>query len=180
VTTSGTPGDAALLFIRDPALHTPRRRIWDRAFNVPALRAYTPLLLSRLSELLSSISAASSTASPGAVVAPAPVDLQHWIHLMALDWMGDFAWGGLFHAMESGHDEAGFAAMGARSVGLLDVLGTVPWVGPLVRLLLPARMRQLRQTAQEVVQRRRREGARTRDLFTVLVRSSVLVIPPCA
>jgi hypothetical protein len=88
---------------------------------------------------------------------------------MALDWMGDFAWGGLFHAMETGSDEAGFAEMGTRSVRMIHLLGTIPWVGPLVRLRVPAGMRKLRESAQAVVQKRRREGARTRDLFTVLV-----------
>jgi cytochrome P450 len=172
VTTTGAPdASRALSFIRNPTVHAPRRKIWDRAFTVPALRAYTPLLRTRVSELLAALAAASTPVDNTAGVGDAPVDAQRWLSLMALDWMGDFAWGGIFHALATGTDEVGFGKMGARSVHLVDVLGTIPWVGPLLALALPARTRVLREAAQAVVERRKSEGARTRDLFTVLVRA---------
>jgi cytochrome P450 len=173
-TTIGAPDSTRpISFIRDPAVHAPRRKIWDRAFTVPALRAYTPLLRSRCAELLAALAAEAAPEGASAGGHPMPVDAQRWLSLMALDWMGDFAWGGLFHAVAAGKDEVGFGALGARSVQLTDVVGTIPWVGPLFMLLLPARTRALRDAAQEVVNRRMRDGARTRDLFTVLVRARV-------
>jgi cytochrome P450 len=163
-------------FIRDPAVHAPRRKIWDRAFTTPALRAYTPLLRGRCAELLTALAAAAVRKDAPAGGEPVPVDAQRWLSLMALDWMGDFAWGGLFHALADGKDDVGFGALGVRTVQVIQVVGTIPWVGPLFMLLLPARTRALDNAAQDVVNRRVREGARTRDLFTVLVRACACLV----
>jgi hypothetical protein len=69
----------------DPAEHNKRRRVWDRAFTPTALKSYQPMLQNRVAQLVAALDARSGK----------EIDLAEWLAYMALDFMGDFAYGSI-------------------------------------------------------------------------------------
>jgi cytochrome P450 len=139
-----------------PAEHSKRRRLWDRAFTPGSLASYTPLLHYRVSELIHNLSVRSGNNRQ--------VDLAEWLSFMALDFMGDFAYGSVFHFMRDGEDLTGFKRMVEDGVGFTELIGAMPWVRPIF-VALPTPTHTLFEAAHTVGQRRKQRGTTVKDLF---------------
>jgi hypothetical protein len=90
--------------------------------------------------------------------------------LLALDFMGDFAYGGAFNTMRAGGDTNGVRKNTEKGVNVMEALGTVSWVRPLVLALPQNSARAMMQASLRVAEARRAQGASARDLFYYLVR----------
>jgi cytochrome P450 len=148
-----TPGS---LLVLPPEEHSKRRRLWDRAFTPGSLASYTPLLQSRVSELIHNLSIRSESNHQ--------IDLAEWISFMALDFMGDFAYGGMFTFMRDGKDVTGFRQILEDGVGFTEILGAVSWVRPIF-VALPTPTHAMFDAASTVGHRRKQRGTTVKDLF---------------
>jgi hypothetical protein len=156
------------------SVHAQRRVAWDRAFSASALKSYMPLLAVRVSELSNRLSDFSGTRQV--------VDVAKWLTLFALDFMGDFAWGGTgkFNFMRSSvgrtagdGENTNNEIVKAMHDGLvaLSVFGLVPWVRPILHTLPVNRVTGMLEKSRAVWKRRRAREHKTdeRDLFYHLV-----------
>jgi cytochrome P450 len=143
----------------DPAEHNKRRRVWDRAFTPTALKSYQPMLQNRVAQLVTALDARSGK----------EIDLAEWLAYMALDFMGDFAYGGMFNFMRDG-DPEGFRHMGEKFTFVGELLGSISWIKPVV-LALPRATGPLLDTGVRVAKQRQAEGSShgKKDLFYYLV-----------
>lgn len=73
--------ETALSAIRDHKEHTARRRIWDRAFAISALKGYQPSIQQRVDQLCGQLDAICAKS--------ALLDLQEWIGYLFFDVMTD-------------------------------------------------------------------------------------------
>jgi cytochrome P450 len=142
----------------DPVEHGKRRRVWDRAFTPGAIKSYEPMLRHRADLLLSQLAARAG----------APLDLAEWLGFATRDFMGDFAYNGAFDTTAQGTDVLGFHALAMPALRVVEMVGTMPWLRPLV-VRLPTKSNRFIEIAGEIVQRRKAEGGRFRDLFYYLV-----------
>jgi cytochrome P450 len=142
----------------DPVAHSKRRRVWDRAFTPTAIKSYDPMLHARLSQLITNLNSRTGQ----------PIDLAEWFGFFSLDFMGDFAYGGMFDFMARGEDTEGFHDFGMKALGIAEIFGTVPWIGPFVKAL-PSKPRAFQEMAMRVVEKRTSGGSQVRDLFHYLV-----------
>jgi cytochrome P450 len=156
----------SLLHIIDPAEHSQRRRIWDRAFTATAIKSYEPLLHARVVELENALAARTGQV----------IDLAEWFGYMTLDFMGDFGYGGAFNYMARASDSAmpDVREFMIRSLGRWEMLGAIPWVRPIVLALPNIGAKAWRNFAHQVVAKRIEKGSQVRDIFYYLVR---LVLP---
>jgi cytochrome P450 len=146
-----------MLRLLDPAEHSKRRKLWDRAFTPSALKSYQPMLSARVAELRAHLLSRAG----------APLDLASWMGWLATDFMGDFAWGGAFALMTAGADKDDVHGLGVGMLRKTEVFGTAPWVRPL-SAGYPARWLALTTRA---VRTRMERGSAFRDLFHYLVGS---------
>jgi cytochrome P450 len=156
-----------LISIVDPAEHRARRRLWEPAFVPDAVRSYLPFLHARWSQL-----AAQLDARVGA-----PLDLPRWLGFLAADFMGDFAYGSLFDFTLRGEDYLNVHEFGQAGTTALEVVSTVPWVRPLMLALPNPALDKWFATSMGVVEKRRREGGRIRDLAYYLVNPHARSLP---
>jgi hypothetical protein len=161
------PGSANVLGLVDPAAHRTRRKAWDRAFTPAALRGYASFLDARVAQLCEHLTARAG----------APLDVAAWLGYVSTDFMGDFAYGGAFSLMAAGADTADIHGTGVGMLGGMEVLGTVPWVKPLVQ----AAMRfgsppEFFLLAERVVRERMAKGSGVRDLFFYLVSPPISIL----
>jgi hypothetical protein len=150
----------SVLGLIDPVEHSKRRRIWDRAFTPAAIKSYERLLQSRTQELMSRLEAREGQ----------KIDIAEWFSFMALDFMGDFVFGGLFNFMEQGSDPAEFGKVGIKFVTVAEALGTIPWSNAIVQAL-PKVGFPLHIMAGEALRKRKQKSSGTKDLFYYLVSS---------
>lgn len=57
------------------ASHTPRRRMWDRAFTIASLKEYEPMVLERISELCTQMDRLEGTV----------IDMNKWMGYLVFD-----------------------------------------------------------------------------------------------
>jgi hypothetical protein len=92
--------------------------------------------------------------------------------LLALDFMGDFAYGGAFHTMRAGGDTDRVRKGTETGLRLMEALGTVPWVRAFVLALPQNSAATMMQASLRVAEARRARGTSARDLFYYLVRTA--------
>jgi cytochrome P450 len=148
-----------LLALTTPVEHAARRKIWDHAFTPSALKGYEPLMFARVAELVETL----------ATRCGAPVDLAEWLSLFTVDFMGDFAYGGAFNTMKAGADTQGVRRAGEDALSMVETLGTVAWVRPLMLALPRIGRKKIRAAALAVTEQRKAKSASARDLFYYLV-----------
>jgi hypothetical protein len=159
-----------LLRLGDPVTHGKRRRIWDRAFTPAALKSYHPLMHARVAELGDAL-----TARVGA-----PLSLVAWTGYLAADFMGDFAFCGMFGFMARGKDYAGAHKNGTRMVSTTEIVGTMPWIRPLAVRISRRMDPTFPNLCAQVVRTRMARGGTFRDLFYYMVCQAfhLLLAPP--
>jgi hypothetical protein len=154
--------------------HAPRRVAWDRAFSAPVLKSYMPLLSARVFELSDRL---ADFLGNGEVV-----DMAKWFSLFALDFMGDFVWGGAggfcFMRSNTGRpigdgqnpDNVIVEKMHEGAVAF-GVLGAIPWIRPIVHALPMDGVAIMQEKSRAVLKRRTAVGNKTggQDLFFHLV-----------
>jgi cytochrome P450 len=149
-----------LISISDPVEHSKRRRLWDKAFTPSALKSYEVMLQARTQELVSCLSARAGPQKQ--------IDVAQWLSFMALDFMGDFVFGGAFDFMEQGVDPTDFGKAGVKFFGVTEAWGMVPWSNAIF-LALPKTTFPLHVKAEEALKKRRENPRGLRDLFYYLV-----------
>jgi hypothetical protein len=97
------------------------------------------------------------------------LDLAEWFGFFSLDFMGDFAYGGMFDFMARGADTEGFHDFTVLALRMVEVCGTIPWVAPIVLALPASSAMAFQEMAMRVVEKRRKGGSQVRDLFHYLV-----------
>jgi hypothetical protein len=149
-----------LIAILDPVEHSKRRRLWDKAFTPSALKSYEVMLQARTQQLVSCL---STRAGP-----QTEIDLAQWLSYMALDFMGDFVFGGLFNFMEQGCDPTEFGKAGVKFFGIAEAWGMMPWSNAIL-LALPNMVFPLHVKAEEALRKRKDKPPGSKDLFYYLV-----------
>jgi hypothetical protein len=158
------PAFSNLLGLLDPAAHRQRRRIWDRAFTPGAIRSYQPSLDTRLTQFINALASRAGT----------PLDLAAWFGYFSTDFMGDFAYGGVFELMACGADDAKLHETGVGMLHFMEIVGTLPWLRPLISQLIQYGSEpEFFASARRVVTKRTQEGSSVRDLFYYLVSSTL-------
>jgi hypothetical protein len=89
--------------------------------------------------------------------------------MFALDFMGDFAYSGAFNTMRAGADTARTRKENEEALALIEALGAIPWVRVLVLKLSIRKRTAALETSLAVAEKRKAQGAPTRDLFYYLV-----------
>lgn len=148
-----------LISVVDPAEHSQRRRIWDRAFTASAVKSYEPMLQGRLDQLINSLVARTNT----------PINISEWFELFSIDFMGDFAFGGMFNTMAHGEDVTGLHKSMNQLLRFNEILGTIPWIRPIVLRLPKTKAKEMLALALGLADQRKKQGSQTRDLFYYLV-----------
>lgn len=118
--------DGSLLEQVLPKDHSPRRRIWDRAFSPGSLKDYEPALQHRVDQLVDGLSR-----SPGKVI-----DLGSWFHCFSIDFMGDIGFASGFDFLEKGSVDKEFMQATMTNIATWEVLGTIPWSKIILRKVL--------------------------------------------
>jgi cytochrome P450 len=149
--------------IVDPAEHSRRRRTWEPAFTANAVKSYAPLLRTRVEQLSTQLNARLAE----------PVDIAEWLSFLATDFMGDFAFGSLFNLTIDGEDRMGIRKSGSDGLKRVEVLGTIPWIRPIILARPNPSLKKRFAIALRVVEKRQREKSQHRDLSHYLVESTV-------
>ncbi|KAJ4476395.1 cytochrome P450 [Lentinula edodes] len=152
-----------LLGIVDPKEHSRRRRLWDRGLNTSALKGYQPLLTNRINQFVETLRRESSSNES--------IDLAKWIAFFSLDFMGDLAWGGVFHSMEDGNDVNGLLNLSQTVTKIHETAGTIPWTRLFYEYLPVSKktIQQLSFAKRTVLDRIKRGCGETPDLFMYLL-----------
>ncbi|THV07239.1 cytochrome P450 [Dendrothele bispora CBS 962.96] len=155
------PEDAparSLISLRNSHEHSMRRRPWNQAFSVSALKDYEPLIDARTSKLVDALSRQES-----------PVNLTQWIFYFAYDMMSDFIFGGGTEMLRDG-DVGGLWPMleSAQKTGLL--FSHVPWLGQLLfkTPLLAGSRRKMIACSMQFARSRKARRPTHKDLFYYL------------
>jgi cytochrome P450 len=148
-----------VISVIDPVEHSKRRRIWDRAFTAGAVKSYEPMLQRRLDELIQAFAARSDT----------PIDIAEWFGLFSIDFMGDFAFGGMFDMVKHGEDTKGLHKGITESLRMIEIFGTIPWVRSIVQILPKTKAKEMQSMGLGVADQRKKQGSQSRDLFYYLV-----------
>jgi hypothetical protein len=90
---------------------------------------------------------------------------------MTLDFMGLFAYGASFGFLARGEDTSGFHDFIIRSITSFELMGTIPWIRPIMLALPNAGMKPFQQFSRETIRNRIKKGSSHHDVFYYLVRS---------
>jgi cytochrome P450 len=156
----------SVISVIEPAEHNKRRRVWDRAFTASAVKSYEPMLQGRLNQLVKSFAGRTGT----------PIDISEWFGLFSIDFMGDFAFGGMFDMMAHGEDVQGLHKSITQMLRMIEIFGTIPWIRPIVLSLPKTKAKEMQKLGLGVADQRKKQGSQTRDLFYYLVRIFVAPI----
>lgn len=158
-TASGgsSTAETALSSIRDHEEHRSRRKIWDRAFSIAALKNYQPFIALRVQQLCDQF---DKIANKGEVV-----DLQEWIHYLVFDVMTDLAWGGGGDATLKGRDPEGAIASLRYSLHLAGLTKALPWFAQILIQLpwVEKKTREFKRFAKYMFESRAARGTSNED-----------------
>ncbi|RDX50601.1 high nitrogen upregulated cytochrome P450 monooxygenase 2 [Lentinus brumalis] len=148
-----------IIGIQDPAEHLRRRRPWNRAFTVPALRGYEETIARRARQLVDALERHNG----GQVI------LGKWFNYFAYDFMCDMAFGGGSELLQE-RDNSNVWRVLDEGMKVGTLLAHVPWLGvylshiPLATGALDILISHCRMLTTQRVQR----GATQKDLFHYL------------
>ncbi|RAK95672.1 cytochrome P450 [Aspergillus ibericus CBS 121593] len=110
--------DYAVFHMRDPAAHAQRRKaLWDKAFNIRALKAYQPMVVQTTQKFLDALSCRSNQILSG----PGTMEL------LSYDLMGVVGWGHSFRNTENWKLNSNLHFVKALTAGQ-RILSQVPWL----------------------------------------------------
>ncbi|KAH8734278.1 benzoate 4-monooxygenase cytochrome P450 [Ilyonectria robusta] len=114
----------SLHMTRDQDDHTRRRKTWDRAFSVKALRDYEPRVVKYTSQLLGRIEETQGI----------PLDASQWFNFYSFDLMSDLAFGKSFNMLRDGVGHR-FMKLVHKHMVLAGVFSHLIWMFPLFRAM---------------------------------------------
>ncbi|EJD50437.1 cytochrome P450 [Auricularia subglabra TFB-10046 SS5] len=156
----------SVLTLTNPVAHSARKRVWERAFTRAALGHYQPMFVSRRAEFK-----AAMDARCGAVI-----NMSEWLAFFTLDFMGDFALGGMFDFMAQGDDTLGFHRTLVRAMGLTDLCSKISWVRAFIHLF-PGPLDSFLSAARDIARKRKEIVADRKDLFYYLLDENAADVP---
>ncbi|KAG6330511.1 hypothetical protein ID866_8578 [Astraeus odoratus] len=151
----------ALVSIRDPVEHMRRRRPWNRAFSVTAMKGYEEILGKRVHEFVTELERRACTR---------PINFTEWISRFTFDFMSDMAFGGGSDMLRDGDKDNTWHLL-ESGLPLALVLSHVPWLGKYYVMLpgIGEDLKKFRSFCEERALRRRSQGSLTKDLFHYLI-----------
>ncbi|KAI5120968.1 hypothetical protein M0805_006640 [Coniferiporia weirii] len=157
-------GTQSLLIIRDPHEHARRRKPWNRAFNIAAIKDYEPILARRALQLADELEKKTRTSE-------AYVDLAEWLKAFSFDFMGDMAFGGGFETMRDGADKNSVWRLVEEGMVFVGLIQHTPWIAHLLSRIPAASktINVLRQFAYDASLKRKMSGSNTKDIFYYLI-----------
>ncbi|KAH8647268.1 cytochrome P450 [Xylariales sp. PMI_506] len=111
------PAKASLHMTRDHEGHKLRRKAWDRAVSIKALKSYEPPTKSRLDALMRQL---ESRGADG-------VNMTEWSMFFSFDLMGEIGFGKDFGQLNTGKEHSAIRPIHAH-IKLLGIFQTVPWL----------------------------------------------------
>lgn len=122
--SGGAPDhDVSMLNLISHASHTPRRRMWDRAFTIASLKEYEPMVLERISELCTQMDRLEGTV----------IDMNKWMGYLVFDVTSDLAYGGGSSFLRSGSDPTDLVEGVVAAMRLQGRLMALPWLAPVLK-----------------------------------------------
>jgi cytochrome P450 len=103
---------------RDKADHRRRRRAWDRAFNVKALREYEPRLNRHARALMAQLKEQAKASSS--------VRITDWVNFYSFDVVGDIGFNRSFGMVEKGEEDETIRVL-HESMAPLSIFTHLPW-----------------------------------------------------
>ncbi|KAJ7267492.1 high nitrogen upregulated cytochrome P450 monooxygenase 2 [Mycena rebaudengoi] len=120
----------ALIGIRDLPTHIQRRKVWNSALNTASVKAYEPILWTRLDQLVDIFESGAERAQGDG----AEHNLTDLLSFFAYDYMGDIAFGGAFELMRDG-DAHGVWKIMESGLRFHAYTGHIPWSLPFLSAL---------------------------------------------
>ncbi|KAJ7116435.1 cytochrome P450 [Mycena epipterygia] len=150
----------SLLSLRDPEVHSARRRIWNRAFSASALKEYDVVVRNRLAQLVEILTDNSGQS----------MDLSKWIARLMYDVMNDITYGGGVELMRDG-DKDGLYAMFEGFLPMALLMSHVPWIGELSTWVpgFAKDVKKFRTHAINCAISRKMHGSPRKDIFHHLI-----------
>lgn len=154
------PSIPPMIGCMDPAEHLHRRRPWNRAFNINAVKEFQPVIGNRVQGLVEAL-----TLRSGEVV-----DLTQWISYFTYDFMGDIMFGGWTEMVRDGGDKDGLWAIIRKGLNVGAVYEHIPWLSWYTKHIPGAGedLKQMRNMAMARAGKRYESGSTSRDLFYYL------------
>ncbi|TBU46359.1 high nitrogen upregulated cytochrome P450 monooxygenase 2 [Dichomitus squalens] len=150
-----------LVSLVDIREHARRRRPWNRAFSVPALKEYEEYIARRAEQLVELFATHAREGKPA--------NAGKCVGSFTYDLMSDMAFGGGSEQMRDGDKDSVWALM-EQGLAASQVMGHCPWLGIYLGYVpFAARlMKQLLDYGEERVLARVKNGSLKRDIFYYL------------
>ncbi|KAH7070335.1 putative cytochrome P450 [Paraphoma chrysanthemicola] len=132
-------GEPSLVGIKDPIVHSKKRKFLAHAFSAAALRSHGPTVKSYCDLFIKQILQHGSGSKS--------VDLAQWFHWLTADVAGDLAFGDSFGCLQNTRTHKWIAVIESHSSTIIwrDVLRRFPWIRRLVEpFLINGEMRAAR------------------------------------
>ncbi|KAI0688704.1 cytochrome P450 [Cytidiella melzeri] len=153
------PPVRSLIMQRDPVEHLRRRKPWNRAFNMTALKEYQPRIAQRATQLVDRLAHQKGTV----------VDLALWISWFAFDFMGDLAFGGGGTMLQRGDGDALWRTL-KDGLAVTTLFEQLPWLPYILKTIPPLQARASRMRALGINRAitRFEQGGQLKDVFYYL------------
>jgi hypothetical protein len=112
---------------RDKTVHKQRRRAWDHAFNVKALREYEPRLNRHARALMAQLRDQANRS--------ASVRITNWVNFYSFDVVGDVGFNRSFGMVEKGREDETIREL-HESMAPLSILTHLPWALNLIARMM--------------------------------------------
>ncbi|EGN99144.1 hypothetical protein SERLA73DRAFT_181973 [Serpula lacrymans var. lacrymans S7.3] len=159
-----------LITIKDPVEHARRRRPWNRAFSIAALKGYEEIIAKRAREFVTGLEHKVGER----------VDLAELINHFTFDFMSDMAFGGGSEMIRDG-DKEGIWHLLESGLPMGLILTHIPWFGKYYVKIpgIGKNLKDFRAFCEERAAIRKSRVSQVKDLFHYLIdEDGIERIPP--
>lgn len=140
--------------VRNRNDHARKRKIISHTFAPKSVREFEPFIMTHLNQIIRQWNSIADGHAKEGGVGPAVVNAQAWLSFLAIDIIGDLAFGAPFGMLEKGKDEVEVRIPGrpARNVPVMKVvngrdevgatIGHIPWLKSIAAYLPDGYFRQ--------------------------------------
>ncbi|KAF8153965.1 cytochrome P450 [Crassisporium funariophilum] len=153
--------------VRNLQRHAQLRKPWNTAFHSTALLEYDDMLIKRAAVFIERLKGICEGSDEGRV------DLAKWISLFSFDFMGDFAFGGVYSLMTD-EDVDGILPTLKRGLFLPSIAAHIPWSSRLLRMtpFLGKDLQAVGKFAVDQGRKRASQSESVKDLFYHLLKGA--------